>query len=168
MLYLNCHTLLKLILVLRIKNALLKNFFFLFDFSCKFAAFSDNSWTTMFSVKNHKSNSKIRILNFVFSSLSWRNFCRLWKSRCQLQQVTIDADRLKFFTTKVEIWEYAKIPASDFQKLSFDDKASILKHYYSDMSAKYSVSAAILFIYLFFYSGSCASYFLQQNCYSAH
>ena len=83
-------------------------------------------------------------------------------------EVTIDADRLKFFTTKVEIWEYAKIPASDFQKLSFDDRASILKHYYSDMSAKYSVSAAILFIYLFFYSGSCASYFLQQNCYSAH
>ena len=42
-------------------------------------------------------------------------------------EVTIYVDRLKFFTTKVKIWEYAKIPASDFQKLSFDDRASISK-----------------------------------------
>ena len=45
-------------------------------------------------------------------------------------EVTIDADSLKIFNTKVKIWEYAKISASDFQKLSFDDRASILKNYY--------------------------------------
>ena len=82
--------------------------------------------------------------------------------------VAIDADRLKFFNTKVQIWEYAKISASNFQKLSFDNRASILKNYYSNMSAKYSVGTGILFIYLFFYSGSCVSYFLQKSCYSAH
>ena len=61
-------------------------------------------------------------------------------------EVTIDADSLKIFNTKVKIWEYAKISASDFQKLSFDDRASILKNYYSDMSSKCYVGAGILFI----------------------
>ena len=61
-------------------------------------------------------------------------------------EVTIDVDSLKIFNTKVKIWEYAKISASDFQKLSFDDRASILKNYYSDMSSKCYVGAGILFI----------------------
>ena len=59
---------------------------------------------------------------------------------------------------KVNIWDYDKISAGDFQKLSFDDRASILKNCYSDMSAKYSVGAGKMFIYLSFCPGFFASF----------
>ena len=60
-------------------------------------------------------------------------------------EVVIDADKLKFFNSQLKVWEYAKISAAEFQKLSFDDRSSILKKYYVDMSAKYSVGAVKMF-----------------------
>ena len=67
-------------------------------------------------------------------------------------EVTIDAEKLKFFTTKVKIWDYAKKFPSNFQKLSFGDRALILKNYYSDMSAKYSLGTGTSFFsYLFIF-----------------
>ena len=39
------------------------------------------------------------------------------------------------------MWDYAKILAIEFQKLSFDNRSSILKKYYVDMTAKYSAGA---------------------------
>ena len=63
-------------------------------------------------------------------------------------EVSTDADRLKFFNSKVKVWEYAKILASDFQKFSFDNRSSILKNYYLDMSTKYSTGAGKMFYIL--------------------
>ena len=65
---------------------------------------------------------------------------------------TIDAEKLKFFKTKVNIEDYAKISAGDFQKISFVELASVLKNYYSHMSYIYSVGAGKTFIYLFSFS----------------
>lgn len=45
------------------------------------------------------------------------------------------------------MWDYSIIAGSGFQKIWFDDKSSILKKYYVDMSAKYSVSASKKFFY---------------------
>lgn len=64
-------------------------------------------------------------------------------------EVAIDVDSLKFFKSKVRVWEYAKISASDFQKLSFDDRSSIFKNYYLDMSTKCSMGAGKMFVFSF-------------------
>ena len=45
------------------------------------------------------------------------------------------------------MWDYAQILTSELQKLSFDSKTSILKKYYVDMLAKYSVGAGKKFFY---------------------
>lgn len=42
-------------------------------------------------------------------------------------EVEIDADKLKFYNSQLKVWDYEKISASQFQKLSFDDKTSTLK-----------------------------------------
>lgn len=42
-------------------------------------------------------------------------------------EVEIDADKLKFYNSQLKVWDYEKISASEFQKLSFDDKTSTLK-----------------------------------------
>ena len=47
----------------------------------------------------------------------------------------------------MKIWEYVKISASDFQKLSFDDRPSILKNYYLDTSTKYSMGSSKIFCF---------------------
>ena len=39
------------------------------------------------------------------------------------------------------MWDYTKVLAVEFQKLLFDDRSSILKKYYVDMTAKCSVGA---------------------------
>ena len=66
------------------------------------------------------------------------------------EEVTIDGERLKFFNSQLKVWEYVKISAVDYQKLSFDDRSSILKKYSVDISAKYSVGGSkILFSFPF-------------------
>ena len=42
-------------------------------------------------------------------------------------EVVIDLNKLKFFNSQLKLWEYAKILAAEFQKLSLDNKSSILK-----------------------------------------
>ena len=68
-------------------------------------------------------------------------FLSIFEGSTSANEVQIDADKLKFYNSQLKLWDYAKILASEFRKLSFDDKTSILKKYYVDMSAKYSVSA---------------------------
>ena len=43
------------------------------------------------------------------------------------------------FNSKFKVWDYAQILAGEFQKLSFDDRSSILRKYYVDTPAKYLV-----------------------------
>ena len=64
-----------------------------------------------------------------------------------LTEVSIDAARLKFFNSKVKIWEYAKISANDFQKLSFQNRSLILKNYHFNMSTKYSMGSGIMIVF---------------------
>ena len=60
-------------------------------------------------------------------------------------EVVIDADKLKPFNSQLKVWEYAKILAAEFQKLSFDSRSSIFKQYYVDITAKYLVGAGKMF-----------------------
>ena len=64
-----------------------------------------------------------------FFVVNMEELLRIMEQLSSSTESTIDAERLKFFKTKVNIWNYAKISAGDFQKLSFDDRASILKNY---------------------------------------
>ena len=78
------------------------------------------------------------------------NFLRMVEQPAPSQKVATHGERLKFFNIKLKIWDYAKISSSDYQKLSFEDKSSILKSYYVDMSAKYSFGAGIIIIFCLF------------------
>ena len=60
-------------------------------------------------------------------------------------EVVIESDKLKFFNSQLKLWGYAKTLAAEFQKLSFDDRSSILKQYHVDMSSKYLVGAGKVF-----------------------
>ena len=125
------------------------------------------SWATIFSVKNHNSNSKIRILNFVFSLSSLRNFCGLMKSRRHFQEslplmLTCSnslIQRLRFRNMQNFYKWFSK---TFFWRQSFNPQKVLFTHVSKIFcGCRYTV-------YLFFYSGSCVSYFLQQNCYLAH
>ena len=54
----------------------------------------------------------------------------------QADDVEMDPEKLKFFNSKLKVWDFAKISPSDFQSLSFDDKSLLLKSYYAEMSSK--------------------------------
>ena len=63
----------------------------------------------------------------------------------QPDAVEIDHEKLKFFNSKLKIWDFAKISSSELQSLSFDEKSSLLKKYYIEMLAKYTEGKGKLF-----------------------
>ena len=77
------------------------------------------------------------------------NFLSMVKQPAALEEVAIDGEKLKFFNSKLKIWDYAKILSSGYQKRSFKDKSSILNCYYVDMSVKYSLGTGIIINFCF-------------------
>ena len=67
-------------------------------------------------------------------------------------EVNIDAEKLKFFNTKLKVWDYAKISFSDYQKLVIDNRSSILKSYYRDMCKNYSVGSVKILCFIIFFT----------------
>ena len=61
----------------------------------------------------------------------------------------IQEDRLKFFVSKVKIWDYAGLSQGDYQKLSTEARSSILKKYYLDLTYHYPVATNFLYFFLF-------------------
>ena len=56
----------------------------------------------------------------------------------QPNEVEMNPKKLKFFNSKLKVWDFAEISSSKFQNLLFDDKSSILKKYYVDMLSRYA------------------------------
>ena len=48
----------------------------------------------------------------------------------------MDPEKLKFFNSKLRVWDFAKISLPEFQSLSFDDKSLLLKNYYVEVRGK--------------------------------
>ena len=67
-------------------------------------------------------------------------------------EVNIDAEKLKFFNAKLKVWDYAKISFSDYQKLSIENRFSILKNYYHDICKNYSVGSGKIFCFIIFFT----------------
>ena len=63
----------------------------------------------------------------------------------QPDKVEMDPEKLKFFNSKLKVWDFAKISLSEFQSFSFDNKSSLLKKYCIEMSAKYTEGKGKLF-----------------------
>ena len=74
-------------------------------------------------------------------------FLSITEDSTSSNEVEIDADKQKFYNSQLRVGDYAKISASELQKISFDNKSIILKIYYVDMLAKYSVGAGKKFFY---------------------
>ena len=62
-------------------------------------------------------------------------------------EVEIYAEKLKFYKSQLKVWDYAKVSAAEFQKLSFDDRSTILKKCHVDMTTKYSAGSGNKFFY---------------------
>ena len=67
----------------------------------------------------------------------------------QQQQVEMDPAGLKFFSSKVKIWDFACLSFTDYQKFSLEDRSSILNSCYSEMSQRYSTGSSIFCICCF-------------------
>ena len=104
MLFLNCHTLLKFILLLRIENALLKNVFYLISdviLSCfqTYKKLGDNIFGQKSQQQQHDSYIKFCIFVVIMEE-----FLRIDEEPSSFSgEITIDADMLKFFNTDVKI-----------------------------------------------------------------
>ena len=75
--------------------------------------------TKVFLFKQQHNNSKTRALDLHFLFCNMEQFLRIVEepSSSASTEVSIDADRLKFFNSKMKTWDYAKISADDFHKL---------------------------------------------------
>ena len=76
-------------------------------------------------------------------------FIQIVEAPTQSDEVEIDPEKLKFFNSKPNVWDFAKIPASEFQNLPFDNKSTILKKYYVDMLSKHPDGKSKIIFYLF-------------------
>ena len=84
--------------------------------------------------KNLRSNN-----NILWTPINTLNFFNMEKflQRNQMRwKWTLRSQ--KIFNSRLKVWDFAKILASEFQNLPFDDKSSILKKYYVDMLSKCS------------------------------
>ena len=66
------------------------------------------------------------------------HFLSLVQEQPQQEVVQIDKEKLKQFLRKVKVWDYARLSFDDYQRLSVNDRPSILRNYYIDMVKKYS------------------------------
>ena len=69
------------------------------------------------------------------------------KPTAQPDEVEMDPDKVKFFNSKLKVWDFAKISPSEFRSLSSDDKLLLLKNYYVEMSCKYTEGRGKPFFY---------------------
>ena len=78
-------------------------------------------------------------------------FLQMVEEPSQQDEVPIDEVKLKQFLTSVKVLEYAGLIFIDYQKLSVDDRSSILMNYYVDMLIRFSSgSGKIFFIFFLF------------------
>ena len=80
------------------------------------------------------------------------------------QEVSIDHKKLKFFTSKVKICEYARLNYEDYQKLSVEVCFSMLKSYYVNMFARFSNGSGtwICFVFFVFCLSACFTSFTHE------
>ena len=59
-------------------------------------------------------------------------FLAIIEPTVQPDEVQVDPKRLKFFNSKLKVWDFAKIWSSEFRSVPSDDKSSLLKKHYVD------------------------------------
>ena len=59
----------------------------------------------------------------------------------------INKDRLKYFTTKIKIWDCFNISQQNFISLSTDERSSMLKRYYHNLNSRYLAAGKSFFLY---------------------
>ena len=75
------------------------------------------------------------------------DFLKLVKKPSE-DQIEIDASRLKFFSSKVKIWDFARLSFTDYQKLSVEDRSFILKSYYAEICSRFPAGSGILLSFI--------------------
>lgn len=49
----------------------------------------------------------------------------------------LDEEKLKFFTSKISIWDHFSMHESSYKSLSTEEKTALLKRYYIELGSKY-------------------------------
>ena len=58
----------------------------------------------------------------------------------------IDETRLKYFTSKIKIWDYFNLPRQKLVSLSTEERSTMLKIYYNDLNSKYSAGKSLILL----------------------
>ena len=74
------------------------------------------------------------------------NFLRIVEQDSAEDQT--DEDRLKLFTSKIKIRDYFSISQQKVSSLSLEERTSMLKKYYHDLSSKLQVSCKIYLLFV--------------------
>ena len=53
-------------------------------------------------------------------------------------EIEINKEKLKYFTSKIKIWDYFQITQQHFLSLSEEEKTAILKKYYRELESRQS------------------------------
>ena len=48
-----------------------------------------------------------------------------------------DEEKLKFFITKISIWDHFSLHEAPYKSLSMEEKSAVLKRYYVELDLKY-------------------------------
>ena len=65
----------------------------------------------------------------------------------QLQEECIDADKLRFISSKISIWDFFCIPQADYLVLDKTEKSRMANEYYSKSVAQILVMVRTLFLF---------------------
>ena len=84
------------------------------------------------------------------------SFIQMVEEPSQQDEVLIDEAKSKEFLIKVTVWELI----IDYQKLSVDDRSSILKNYYVDMLNRSGSGSGKLFLSFWFLAWFCCCFLL--------
>ena len=60
--------------------------------------------------------------------------------------VEIQEERLKFFASKIKIWDYAGLSQAEYQKLLLEYRSSILNECYCDLSLCFPIAGKKFFL----------------------
>ena len=54
-----------------------------------------------------------------------------------LHSQVIDENKLKYFTSKISMWNHISMLQTSYQSLNVEEKTALLKRYYTNLNAKY-------------------------------
>lgn len=115
-----------------------------------FTLFFSHIKVNFFFQKSQITTTKLKISSFINSYA--QNIMKLFlglRKNCRQLRLTLIQD--VWFKTMLKIWDYTNVSFKEYQKLSFDDRSTIPRNYYSEISIYIEVEIYFLYFWLGFF-----------------